>query len=55
MLPVRTDRAIPKGKLFQVMDVLKELEVGLPIKAGDLIIENISNTNANLIASKSIV
>lgn len=54
MLPVRTDRAIPKDKLFQVMDVLKELEVELPIKAGDLIIENISNTNANLIASKSI-
>lgn len=54
MLSVRTDRGIPKDKIFQVMDVIRGLEVELPVEVGDLILKNILNTNANLIATKSV-
>lgn len=54
MLPVKTDMGIPKDKLFKAMDELKNIEVELPIGIGDIIIKNICNSNANLVATKSI-
>ncbi|CCQ95532.1 conserved hypothetical protein [[Clostridium] ultunense Esp] len=54
MLPVRTDVGIPKNKMLQIMDEIRYLEIETPINAGDIIAKNICNTNANLIATKSI-
>ena len=54
-LPVITSSPIPKGKLMDVMKALKEISVKAPINMGDVIVENILDTGANIIASKSIL
>lgn len=54
LLPVRTNIAIPLRLHFEVMHQLEHMNVSAPIKMGDVIIENVCNTNANVIASRNI-
>lgn len=54
MVPVKTDIAVPKDKIFDIMNKIKSIEIELPIKRKDIIIKNICDTKANLIATKSI-
>lgn len=54
LIPVRTDVPILKDKL---KDALKEIaikEIKAPIKAGDILIENILGSGANIIASRDL-
>ncbi len=53
-LPVRTKGDIPKGKVFECMELLNHIEVCAPIKVGDIIVKNILDTGVDLIASKSM-
>lgn len=53
-LAVRTDRAIPKDKMFDVMDVLHSFTAYSPVKRGDILIENVCGTGANIIASRNM-
>lgn len=52
--PVKTDGPIPKGKLFEAMDVLDNVELKSPVKRGDVVINNILGTGANLIVTKDM-
>jgi CxxC motif-containing protein len=52
VIPVKTSTPIPKEKIFEVMQILSNLKVTSPVKAGDVLIANIANTDANLIATK---
>lgn len=54
MLPVKTTDGIPKSKVLNFMAEINKIEVSLPVKRGDILIENIYNTGVNLVASKSI-
>lgn len=54
VLPVRTDRTVPKEKLFDCMAEVNRLKVRLPITVGTVIIEHIAGTEANLIAAKNM-
>lgn len=54
MLPIKTDKDIPKDKLFESVELLKETIVDAPIKVGDIIIENILGTGVNFIATREI-
>lgn len=51
VLPVRTDRPIPKEMLFSVMREVNSLVVARPVSFGDVISEDILHTGANLIAT----
>jgi CxxC motif-containing protein len=53
-LPVRTDKPIPKSKLFDCMAELHNCKEKSPVMAGQIIIENIAGTGANLIASRKM-
>lgn len=53
-LPVMTSVPISKGKLFEVMKALKDVKVKAPIKMNDVIVKDILNLGADIIASKSI-
>lgn len=53
-LPVRTDRAIPKAKMFDIMEELHTHICNAPIKRGQVLIENICNTGANVISSRDM-
>lgn len=54
LLPVRTAEAIPLALHAQVMTLIRGLVVNAPIRMGDIVLENLLDTNINLIASMNI-
>lgn len=52
VLPVKTDRPIPKDKVFECMKVINNHICKLPIKVKDIIIEDVFG--ANIIATKNM-
>ena len=53
-MPVKTDKNIPKGKIFEAMALLDELEVKAPFKAGDVVVPNLCGTGANFISTRGL-
>ena len=53
-LPVKTDRPIPKGRIFEVMDEIAKLRVKPPVKVGDVLIPNVAGTDGNVVATKNL-
>jgi len=53
-LAVRTDRAVPREKILDIMKILHSHSVSAPVKRGEIIIENICGTGANIIASRDM-
>jgi CxxC motif-containing protein len=53
-LPVITSSDIPKGMMFEVMKALANVEVVAPVKANDIIVENVCDLGINIIASRSM-
>lgn len=54
LLPVRSNKPIPKEKLFECMELIRQAQVKLPIHRYDVIIPNICGTGADLVATKTI-
>lgn len=54
LLPVIISTNIPKSKIFDIMDICKTLEVEAPIHVGDILVRNIANTGADLLASRTM-
>ena len=54
LVSVRTNKPIPKNRVFEAMDLLARVEVDAPIKIGDAIIQNLFGTNISIIATKHI-
>lgn len=53
-LPVKTNRSIPKTQLFEVMKLLDDVEVKAPVHTGDVILQNVSGTGADIVATRDI-
>jgi CxxC motif-containing protein len=53
-LPVKTDRPIPKSKIFEVMDEIAKVRVRAPVRVGDVLIPNAAGTDGNVVATKSL-
>ena len=54
-LPVKTQHAIPKGKIMDCMRSLKGITVAAPVLTGDMIVENVCGTGINIVATRSSV
>ena len=54
MVSVKTENDIPKGKIFECVKALKDVEVTAPVKIGDVIVENVAGTGVNVIATKNV-
>lgn len=54
VISVKTAEPIPKGKIRECIEALKEVEVSAPVVIGDVIIENVADTGVNIIATKAI-
>ena len=50
LLPVRTDRPIPKDKLMDCMALIRTLTVTALVAAGTVLVEDIAGTGAALVA-----
>lgn len=53
MVPVRTSKPVPKDKIYECMKIISEKTLMLPISSGDIIIENIGGTGADVICSRT--
>ena len=53
-LPIKTSTEIPKNMIFDIMRELNKLEVSSPIKVGDVVLKNILNTGADIIATRDM-
>lgn len=54
LLPVRTDKPIPKQILRECMRYLASIQIEAPVKLGEVIVPNILNTGANVISTRSL-
>ena len=53
-LPVKTDRAIPKSKMFEVMDEIARVRVTPPVAVGQILIPHVAGTDGNVVATKNL-
>jgi len=54
MVSVKTASDIPKGKIFECVKALKDVEMIAPVKIGDVVLENVAGTGVNVIATKNV-
>lgn len=54
LVSVKTDKPIPKDKIFSVMAEVMRVTLIAPVTLGDIIIKNIQNTKANIVATKTV-
>ncbi len=52
-VPVRTDRPIPKERIKDVMASLGKVVITSPVKAGEVVRENILGLGANIVVTRS--
>lgn len=55
VVSVKTNKPIPKEKTFECMQEINKIIVSLPIHMGEVIIKNILNTGADLVATQEII
>lgn len=54
VIPCKTESPIPKGMIFEIMKEINSVQVELPVKVGEILIENVLNTGVNIIATKTV-
>lgn len=52
--PVKTDRPIPKERIFDVMEVLEGVSLAAPVSVGQVVIENVCGTGANIVVTRDL-
>jgi CxxC motif-containing protein len=51
LIAVKTAVPIPKGRLFDCLEIIKKITAVPPIKVGDVLVENIGGTGVSVIAT----
>ena len=54
IVSVKTAQAIPKGKIFEVLEDIKPVVVKAPVHIGDVIVADAAGTGVDIIASKEV-
>ncbi len=54
LVSVKSTKPVPKKHLFSVLSKIKKAKVKAPVKLGQVLIKNASNTNIDIIATKNI-
>lgn len=52
VVAVKTASDIPKGKIMDCMKELAEIEVTLPVKIGDVVLENVADTGVSIVVTR---
>jgi len=53
-LSVKTEKDIPKNKVFDCIKLLKDVVVTAPVEIGDVVYKNILDTGVDVIATRNI-
>jgi CxxC motif-containing protein len=51
---VKTSEDIPKEKIMEVMELLKNIKIKSPVNIGDIVISNICGTKSNWVVTKNM-
>ncbi|HIP89557.1 MAG TPA: DUF1667 domain-containing protein, partial [Thermococcus paralvinellae] len=51
---VKTDKPVPKELIPKIMKELANIEVKAPVKLGQILVENIGNSGANIVATRPV-
>ena len=54
VIPVKTNTTIPKEKMFDCMKEINKATAVLPVHIGDILIENILGTGANVVITANM-
>ena len=54
VIPVKTDRPIPKNLMFECMEEIDRSVVSLPAHIGDVVIKNLLQTGANIVVTANM-
>ena len=54
MINVKTERDIPKDKIFECIAALRGVTMKAPIHIGDIILENVADTGVNIVADGNV-
>lgn len=54
VLPCKTSKPVEKSKMMDVMKVINQTTVSKRLSVGDVIVSNIANTGADLIATSNV-
>ncbi len=54
VLPVATDAPLPKGLIFELTRILKDVIVDAPIKMGEVVLGDVAGSGVNIRASRDL-
>lgn len=54
VIPCKTENPIPKAMIFDVMKEINSIQIELPVKVGEILIEDVLKTGVNIIATKTV-
>ncbi|MBE6746841.1 MAG: DUF1667 domain-containing protein [Ruminococcaceae bacterium] len=54
VIPVKTSKPIPKGKMFECMEIINSVSVDAPVKMGEVLISNICDTGVDIVATNEM-
>lgn len=53
VVPVKSANPIPKGMMFECMELINKASINAPVKIGDVVIENILGTGVDIVATNN--
>lgn len=53
-VPVRTDIPVPKEKVKEIMKKLSEVKIYRPVTAGEIVVKNVLELGADIVATRSV-
>ena len=54
VIPVKTSKPVPKGKMFECMEIINSVSVDAPVKMGEVLISNICDTGVDIVATNEM-
>lgn len=55
MVNVKTASDIPKGKIFECVEALKNIVLVAPVKIGDVVLDNVADTGVAVVAARNVM
>jgi len=54
VVPVKTNKPIPKGLNFKCMKEINKVKINAPVKIGDVVIENVLGTGVDIVVTRNV-
>ncbi|ABS60554.1 MULTISPECIES: DUF1667 domain-containing protein [Fervidobacterium] len=54
LVSVKTNKPVPRRLIGEIMEILKKTVVEAPVKSGDIILEDVLGTGADIVATRNV-